>query len=218
MALDRKEHAQDAIAELQGLKFVLLAGNVAANTKMDLAAIRAKDTILAAVLEDTTSGVSTDDTANFTISDIRATGTFTIAAGNVADGETVTVGDQVFTFVAGLSSVRKLVHSGGANVPVGATNNDSAANLNEAINLVFGRDKVFGVTSSVTTNVVTVTARQEGAVGNSIALAEATANVTISGATLAGGTDTGGVESSTITTGSQVLLWWYQKAHELSPK
>jgi hypothetical protein len=217
MTLDRQEHQGDAIAELQGLNIELLAG-ATGGTKIDLAAIRAKDTILKALVEDVTSGKLVDDTANVTITDIRASGTLTVAAGNgILDGEFFTVGDQVFTFVAGLTSVRKLVHSGGANLPISAVDNvANAANIEEAINLVFGRDKVFGVIASRVTNVVTVTARQEGVVGNSIVLTEAATDV--AAVAMAGGSDTGGVQSATDNSTDQIILYWYQKAHELSPK
>lgn len=220
MTLDRKEHVTDAVAELQGLQISVLTGNVGANTKMDLAAIRAKDTILAAHLENTSTGVTVDDTAQFSITDIRAFGTITIAAGNgILDGESFVVGDQTFTFVSGLSSVRKLVHSGGANLPIGGTNLLTAAFVLEAINLVFGRDKVHGVVASIVSNVVTVTARQEGTVGNAIVLTEAATDVAVSGAgTLTGGSDTGGVQSSTASTTQKAIVYWYQKQHELSPK
>jgi hypothetical protein len=219
MTLDRQEHQGDAIAELQGLNIELLAG-ATAGTKIDLAAIRAKDTILKAMNSDGVSSALVDDTANFSITDIRASGTLTVAAGNgLLDGESFVVGDQTFTFVAGLTSVRKLVHSGGANVPIGATNTATAANIHEAINLVFGRDKVHGVVATIASNVVTVTARQEGTVGNAIVLTEAGTDLTASGAgTLAGGSDTGGVQSTTDNSTDTILLFWYQKQHELSPK
>jgi len=217
MTLDRQEHQGDAIAELQGLNIDLLAG-ATGGTKIDLAAIRAKDTILKALVEDVTSGKFVDDTANVTITDIRASGTLTVAAGNgMLDGEFFTVGDQVFTFKTGLTSVRKLVHSGGANVPNnGADNDATAALIAEAINLVFGRDKVHGVVATVVTNVVTVTARQEGVVGNSIVLTEGATDV--AAVAMAGGSDTGGVQSATDNSTDQILLFWYQKQHELSPK
>ena len=224
MTLDRKEHVTDAVAELQALNEELLTGNVAAGVKMDLAAIREKDTILSAFTQDKVSGVIADDTANVTITDIKASGTITVAAGNgMLDGETFVVKDQTFTFKTGLTSVRKLVHSGGANIPNNGADNDATAVLiAQAINLVFGRDKVFSVVATVATNVVTITARQEGTPGNAIVLTEAVTDVTVSGSgTLAGGSDTGGVESTTdLTAGNTfgLLIKWYQKQHELSPR
>lgn len=224
MTLDRKEHVTDAVGELQNLREELLTGNVAAGVKMDLAAIREKDTILSAFTQDKVSGVIADDTANVSITDVKASGTITVAGGNgILDGEFFTVKDQVFTFVAGLTSVRKLVHSGGANLPISTVDNDAnAAFIAEAINLVFGRDKVFGVVATVAAEVVTVTARQEGTPGNSIVLTEAATDVAVSGSgTLAGGSDTGGVESTTdLSAGNTfgLLVKWYKKQHELSPK
>lgn len=217
MTLERREHVTDAVHELQNLILDVAAG-AAINTKISdgrLDEIRDKDTIKS-VLHGT-AGVFVDLTSEASISETRASGTFTFG-GNVTDGESVTVNGQTFTFIAGLTSVRQLVHSGGANVPVGVDANTSAASLNEAFNLVFGRDHPFSVTSSVSTNVVTVTAKQEGAVGNSIPITEATANVTVSGATLAGGTDTGGIElDTTTTTGDELHVEWYQKQRQLSP-
>ena len=83
---------------------------------------------------------------------------------------------------------------------------------------MFGRDHPFAVTAVGATDPVTVTAKQEGTPGNAITLVESSANITLSGAVLTGGSDTGGIETtSTNVTGDDLDVLWYQKQHELSP-
>lgn len=112
---------------------------------------------------------------------VAATGTITVV-GPVA-AETVTVAGIEYTFVAAVVDPY--------DVLIGATDDDTAANLAAAINGdVVGTDANPLVSAEVATNVVTVTALIAGAAGNEIELAEAVADVgfTVSGANLAGGT------------------------------
>ncbi len=86
---------RDAVKELQGLNVTIIPTGAAANTKMNIAAMRTEDTILAVRAEVTASGVVTDDTANVTIQDTHASGTLTanvVVAGNscVVNGVTYT--------------------------------------------------------------------------------------------------------------------------------
>jgi len=118
-----------------------------------------------------------------------ATGTLTIAAGNAANNDTVTINTTVYTF--------KTTLTGAANeVKIGSANTDTCNNLAAAINLADGAGTTYGsvttrigiVTASVASNVVTFTAAIRGAVGN-YALAKSGANLTLSGAAMTGGVD-----------------------------
>lgn len=117
-----------------------------------------------------------------------ASGTITFT-GQPADGETVTIGGTTYTFKTTLSAAYQ--------VKIGATANETADNLRRAINDAgvegtnygTGTDPHPTVTATVSTNVVTVTAKVKGAAGNSIALSKTSANITLSGANLSGGVD-----------------------------
>jgi len=121
---------------------------------------------------------------------VAATGSFEIAAGNAADGDTVTVdtspvgGPSVtFTFRAAPSA--------STDVAVGGTEDDSATNLAAAIN-----NPLNGVSAYVSAAApgggppsdVDLTAVTAGTAANSIALAAVGANLSVSAA-MAGGVD-----------------------------
>jgi hypothetical protein len=121
---------------------------------------------------------------------VRASGTITVGAGNAANGDTVTVGGVVYTFRT------TLVSGGAANeVLIGGNVSASAQNLVAAINAGAGAGTNYGtgtikhpsVTATNSGGVVTVTAVSYGTIGNSITLAAAGANLSVSGATLTGG-------------------------------
>ncbi|MCC7447517.1 MAG: hypothetical protein IT324_08885 [Anaerolineae bacterium] len=116
----------------------------------------------------------------------RATITLT---GNPADGNTVTINGQVYTFKNALASAY--------HVKIGATAAITAANLKAAINTDAGVNTLYGsgtarlpgIAASAATNVVTVKATLPGTIGNSYMLAKIGANLTISGSTFSGGAD-----------------------------
>ena len=193
-------NAATMLKELQGLNVSLLAG-AAANTTIALAAIRKEDTIIAALNNST--GTLTNILANVTINDVRASGT--VAVGTVAAGDTVVVAGLPYTLVANNTVVAANDYS---KVKVGASANGCAANLAAAIN-ARESNRTQQVSASVSTNTVTVTAVAEGVGGNAIALTETGNTFTVSGATLAGGTATGGIKSTSAT--NQVLLFWFDK-------
>lgn len=86
-----------ALKELQGLNITHIAG-AAANTKIDIASMRIEDTIIAALVEDDVSGVTSgDDKANITIQTTAAFGTITVS-GNPVAGETFVVNGATYTF------------------------------------------------------------------------------------------------------------------------
>lgn len=133
----------------------------------------------------------------------RASAAFTFG-GNAADAETVTVNGVLFTF----RSTANL--TGAANeVEVGGSANASAANLTAAINASTSDGAKKVVASDNGAGVVTIYADAVGTDGNNIAIAEATANVTVPAAgTLSGGqsiNDIGGSKAyGTYTFTSQV--------------
>ena len=132
-----------------------------------------------------------------------ATGVLTLT-GNVADGDTVTIGGKVYTFQATLTNADGRVH-------VGASAAASITNLYNAINAAggtSGTDYAAATTAhptvaatASTAATLTVSARAPGAGGNAIALVETSANASWSGASLAGGT----LASHLFTSGAAIL-------------
>ena len=183
------------LKELQGFTTTLVAGAVA-NTKIDVAALRSEDTILAALKFDT--GVPSDVLGTLTVEDVRASGTLTLS-GVVAD-DTAVVNGKTYTFKASANALRR-------EVTVGGSDTITATNLKNKINEVEANGSVVASSSGA---VVTIKAKAEGTGGNSIALG-ATTHVTRSGATLTGGTATGGFKLSADSTGTNVLLLWFNK-------
>lgn len=120
-----------------------------------------------------------------------ATGDITIAVGNVADTETITIDTSpiggptvVFTAVAGVPAAPNEFQVGGDNLVSGT--NLLAAVQNPANGLVPFVTAVAGATA----NIVTLTAAADGASGNNVTTATTSANVTAP-ANLAGGMDAG---------------------------
>lgn len=118
-----------------------------------------------------------------------ATGTVNITGLPVA-AETVTIGGQIYTWRAAVGATAN-------EVKIGADATACAANLAAAINLGAGSGTVYGsattlnasVTASPAIGVITLTSRLAGTAGNAVTLTEASTNLTVSGATLTGGTD-----------------------------
>ena len=188
------------LKELQGLNVSLLAGALA-DTKIDLAAIRSEDTIIAAL--NNNAGTITDIASTLSIVDVRASGTVTVGASTA--GHTCTVAGLVYTLVA---SDTVLAPTEYHKVKIGGTTDATAANLAAAINAREAA-RTAQVVASVVGSVVTITAVAEGTGGNALTLAEVGNTFTVSGATLAGGTATGGIKSSGAT--NQVILFWFNK-------
>jgi hypothetical protein len=107
-----------------------------------------------------------------------ASGTITLSVAVPSDGETVTIAGTVITFVA--------ADPVGMEVLIGGTINATATNLANFIN---DTTLVLGVNADVAAGVVTITANAPGTGGNAITLVESGANIAVSGATLAGGTN-----------------------------
>lgn len=185
------------LVEQQGLNFDLLAGAGAA-TPIALAAIRTEDTIISAL--NNATGTFTDISGDITITDLRATGTITLATAVV--GNTVTLNGNTYTGVAGTPASF-------AEFTIDTDDTTAAASLANAINLreAFGSAADVKATSSV--GVVTLWAAVEGTAGNAIALTKVGVPITVSGATLTGGAATGSIEFTGVT--NQVHLLWINK-------
>lgn len=121
-----------------------------------------------------------------------ASGTVTLT-GQPADAETITINGVVLTF--------KTTAAAAADVQIGATFQDTAANLAAVINgtpdsvndftsmPVYGVEPLAGtgVTATVSGGVVTLHSVVPGTAGNAVTTTEAAANLTVGAATLAGG-------------------------------
>jgi hypothetical protein len=110
-----------------------------------------------------------------------ATGTYTFSTAVPVEGDTVTINGQEITFVDGPAS--------GMEIEIPATFAEAATAL---ANFVNDMSATLGVTAGVAGAVVTLTAVAPGAAGNAItttAVFATPANITVSGATLSGGTD-----------------------------
>lgn len=117
-----------------------------------------------------------------------ATVTFT---GLPSDGDTVTIGGKVYTFKPALGGVANQVLMAGTTTTQAAllaraiVNDPRSSGIGYTTNTI--RHNTVTATSSG--NVVTVKAAARGAWGNSIGLSKSGANITVSAAALAGGTD-----------------------------
>jgi len=120
-------------------------------------------------------------TTNINLGTVSATGTLTIANAVPVAGDKFTVAGHDLAFVAASPT--------GLEVLIGATITATAVNLANRINEF---TNLLGVTADPAVGVVTLTANEPGTGGNAITLAKTFttgANGTVSGATMAGGTD-----------------------------
>lgn len=200
------------LGELSRLQVSVAAG-AAAGTKMDVAALRAEDTILSALVFD--AGVpSAGNLANITIQDTHAFGTVTVAAPVAND--TVTVNGVTYTFKAAPTLLNEVK-------VVTGDNNAMAENLKNAILAYETRylgtvgnsngSNVAAVRVSRNNAVLTITAVVDGAAGNAITLLSSNGTrlaVTGSG-TLTSGTNTGGFKSTDNLASKQVVVVWFDK-------
>jgi hypothetical protein len=117
-------------------------------------------------------------TTNIEVGSATASGTVTFSTTGPEAGDTVTIGGQALTFVA--------ADPVGTEVLIGATLVANATNLANAINDL---SMALGVTATANAAVTTIRASAPGSEGNEKTLAKNGDNITVSGATLAGGTD-----------------------------
>lgn len=130
---------------------------------------------------------------------VDATGALTVSSTGPIDGETIQIGDQIYTFRA--------TPTDPYDIDISATPGTQASNIAAAINAGAGAGTVYGtgtiahpdVEASVSSSIVTITAKVGGTAGNSISLAEAATNVAKSAATLTGGTGVSYIEGTDYT-------------------
>lgn len=186
------------LSELRSITTVVVAG-AAADTKIDVAALRPEHTLISAIGVSATTGALTEHTANVLIQGVRAVGTLTL--GTVVAGNTATVAGKTFTFRAAPA-----LGAATYEVALGADASAAAANLAAEINLWLAGT----VTAVAAANVVTITAVAEGTPGNAVTTVGGT-NVTAGAATLAGGTSSGGFKLAAATTGQNIILTFFKK-------
>lgn len=118
-----------------------------------------------------------------------ADGTLTSDAVAPADGETVTIGSQVYTFKTTLTATAN-------QVKIGANAAEALTNLKAAINAAAGEGTLYGTgttanalvtAGTLTATTLLVTAKTAGVGGNSCATTETSTHLSWGGATLSGG-------------------------------
>jgi hypothetical protein len=141
------------------------------------------------------TGVKGIDAATFVVAEgggVAATGSITLSGVPVAD-DTVVVNGQTYKFVTALGAAN--------DVLIGSNAQASAANLNAAINGGSGSGIGYAagtvangyVTSKLTSNQLALTSKAKGVAGNAYTLTKTGAAVTVSGATMTGGSASGAV-------------------------
>lgn len=135
------------------------------------------------------------------ISGTAATGTLTSDNTNVANGETVTIGDQTYTFKTALTPAAY-------EVLIGASADDSLTNLEHCINMsggTAGTDYAANTPTNkwvtagdVAAHAITVTAINKDVGNATVATTETSAHLSWGGATLSGGA------ASVLATGSTI--------------
>jgi hypothetical protein len=134
-------------------------------------------------------GISFASTSDPSIPATSATGTITRTATNVSNNDTVTLGSQVYTFKTTLTPADY-------EVLIGADSTASLLNLARAINNSGGTPgtdyqvpaaNASASAGTIVGSTIPVTALTAGTAGNSIALAETSAQLSVSAATLLGG-------------------------------
>jgi hypothetical protein len=148
------------------------------------------------------NGISFAATSDPTIAAVAATGTIIGTATNVSDGDTVTLGAQVYTFKTALTP-------SDYEVLIGADAAGSLTNLRNAILGTGGSPGDYQVPSAnasasagtIYSSTIPLTALTAGTAGNSIALVVTTAAAawTVSAATLKGGVNAGAVSSEILS-------------------
>lgn len=193
--------------QLAGLKQTLVDG-ATAGTKMAIAAMTPDDVIVGVVAFPDAGGVPVDDTANVSIAPLGAVGTVTIAGVN--DGDSVTIDGQAFVFKDAPTAQNHVLREAGDN----EANAQALVDTIEAWKHSYGRGNNRGSLSyspSVDGAVVTFTAAAAGTSGNAITLTSSNGTrLAVSGSgTLAGGTATGGITSTTNHATNTLLVTWF---------
>lgn len=151
-----------------------------------------------------TSGTfALNDGVGGTSAGVKATGVFT-SSGALANGETLTIGTNTYTFVTALSGARNEVLLG-ANAAAALDNLKSAINATAGEGTTYGTGTVANPNVTATTNTdteQTVEAYRVGTYANSIPTTETCANCAWGAATLASGANASVLMAATYTVGT----------------
>lgn len=147
------------VRELSGFTPSVVAG-AAAGTKMNIAAMRLEDTILAVLIGTDAGGAWVDDVANCTIQATKATGTFTVS-GNPTDAQTFIIGRYTYTFKTTPAAL------GDVKITLG-DNTAMAAAVRDAVNYMENRylgsvQNTAQIVATASAGVVTLTGVVDGA-------------------------------------------------------
>jgi len=138
---------------------------------------KATGTITCATVLEETKATGTI-TMNGPTGEVHASGTATLVS--VLVGETITVNGLIYTAVSGAKA-------NDTEFDISGTDNAAATDLADSIDDDTRVGTLDDVTATASTNVVTIVSTVGGTGGNAITLADDTAAITLSGATLAGG-------------------------------
>lgn len=165
-----------AIKELQGLTVSVIAGTTA-NTKINVAALRTEDTLLAALVTDDAGGAValTNDVANMTIQATHATGTITFT-GAPTNAQTLVVNGVTYTAKTTPTAATDFRIGGNVTATALALANTITAYENRRLSN--GAQNVAAVTASPAAGVVTITSVIDGA-GNGPVVTETGSEITV---------------------------------------
>lgn len=158
---------------------------------------------LTATVDGPGSGPIVTETGTTITVDSTDPGSVTATCVSVVEDEALTVNGVTFT--------AKNTPSGELEVDVGASDTIMAENFRDAINAYMDSYNNLDVVATAASGVVTIVAKS-GRTGNSVTLAETGTTITASGAYLAGGTNTGGIEVDVDTSTDSLILMWYNKS------
>lgn len=171
---------------------------------------------LTATTDGAGNGISLVNSANATVAG-NGTASATATCVSVVNTNTLTVSGVVFTAVTAIAAAAPAPAYGDKANPTqakvgGATANDAgmAAEFARVINKYENSRGTLDVTASAVGNVLTLVPRT-GNKGNIVTIAGGQGTVVASAATIAGGTATGGIKSTTNLTGKSVFVLWFNK-------
>lgn len=125
-----------------------------------------------------------------------ATGTITVAAGNLSPGDALSIGGHTYTMVNGASATPDQITIGASVVQTVFNITDAINNQGQYNSYVYGVEygggtvqNAYASASNDGVSVVTLTALSFGSVGNGVALSTTGANAILSGGALTGGHD-----------------------------
>lgn len=157
-------------------------------TIVDSGADVANSVVTAGSLVGTLTGSASAIPSGTPVNAVASTGTITFG-GDVIDGETVTIGTEIFEFDTDASVT-------GTNTLVDISGGGSAQQALDALLALSGSTDADVTLADETGGVMSVTSDVAGVLGDLIALEESSANITLSGVVLGAGAGTNGVDGT----------------------